>query len=212
MSIPLEDMEGPFQMSSSGPADGQSRRADAVRNRRLALEAAKTLLAQRKTAITVETIARQAGLGAATVVRAFGGKEALIDAAVADLLDPLIQRAHDAVTEPDPAAALRGFLLDLIDFQAAHWTMSEQLTGLQIPLTTARRAALRKALLDLTDRAREAGAIRTDLDPAVTTTMLGETAYAIARSSETSKELADAFVTVVMDGLHPQSAAARRHR
>ncbi|MEO3875821.1 TetR/AcrR family transcriptional regulator [Nonomuraea sp. B12E4] len=184
----------------------QPRRADAVRNRRLALEAAKTLLVQSGVTITVEAIARQAGLGAATIVRAFGTKDALIDAAVTDLLDPLIQRAHQALTEPDPAAALRRFLLDLIDFQAAHWVMSEQLTHLQIPLTAERRSALHQALLGMIDRAREAGAIRTDIDPAVVTVMLGEVVYAIARSSATPPALAHDFVTVLADGLRPQSS------
>ncbi|HUR07445.1 MAG TPA: helix-turn-helix domain-containing protein [Nonomuraea sp.] len=183
----------------------QPRRADAVRNRRLALEAAKTLLAQRGTTFTVEAIARQAGLGGATIVRAFGGKEALIDAAVADLLDPLIQRAHEAVGEPDPGAALRGFLLDLIDFQAAYWIMNEQLAGQQAPLTAERRTVLRQALLDMIDRARAAGVIRTDVDPAVVTVMLGEVIYTIARSDEASRGLAGSFVTVVMDGLRPRS-------
>jgi AcrR family transcriptional regulator len=181
------------------------RRADAVRNRRLALEATKTLLAQPGTTITVEAIARQAGLGAATIVRAFGTKDALIDAAVADLLEPLIQQAHQAAAEPDPAAALHRFLLDLIDFQAAHWIVSEQLTRLQVPLTSTRRAELRKALVDMILRAREAGVIRTDIDPDVATVMLGEAAYAIARSSDASPDLAASFVTVMMDGLRPRS-------
>ncbi|WP_433253309.1 TetR/AcrR family transcriptional regulator [Streptosporangium sp. CA-135522] len=192
-------------MSTPAAPGDQRRRADAVRNRQLALEAAKTLLAQRDATITVEAIARQAGLGAATVVRAFGNKEALIDAAVTDLLDPLIQRARDALSEPDPERALRCFLLDLIEFQSAHWVMSEQLRGLEVPSTTVQRAALRQAVLDMVSRARGAGAIRTDIDPAVATVMLGEVTYAIARSDEASRRLAEGFVTVVLDGLRPQS-------
>ncbi|MFC4587058.1 TetR/AcrR family transcriptional regulator [Sphaerisporangium corydalis] len=191
-------------MSTSDPGQTRPRRADAVRNRHLALEAAKSLLAQRGATVTVETIARRAGLGAATVVRAFGTKDALVDAAVADLLDPLIRRAGDALALPDPAAALRAFLLELIEFQAAHWIMSERVEGLEAPLTAARRAELRKVASGLIGRAREAGAIRTDIDMTVVTVMLGEVTYAIARSGEASPELAGAFVTVVMDGLRPR--------
>ncbi|MEO3805672.1 TetR/AcrR family transcriptional regulator [Nonomuraea sp. B1E8] len=207
MSIPVNDVEGAFQMSTPKAVEGRPRRADAVRNRRLALEAAKTLLARPETTLTVETIARQAGLGAATVVRAFGTKDALIDAAVADLLGPLIRRAQEALAEDDPGAALRGFLPELITFQAAHWIMSEQLEGLRVPLTTLRRAELRNTLRDLIGRAQDAGAIRADLHPAVTTVLLGEAAYAIARSNESSPELAAGFVTVMMDGLRPQPSA-----
>ncbi|WP_214415069.1 TetR/AcrR family transcriptional regulator [Sphaerisporangium fuscum] len=183
----------------------QPRRADAIRNRRLALDAAKLLLAQPGATVTVEAIARQAGLGAATIVRAFGTKDALIDTAVSDLLKPLIQRGTQAMTEADPAVALRGFLLELIDFQAAHWIMSEQLTRLQVPLTTARRAELSEILIGLIRRAREAGAIRSDIDPGILPLVLGETTYAIARSNGASSDLASSFVTVIMDGLRPPS-------
>ena len=58
---------------------GTGSRADAVRNRQLALNAAMALLARPDAALTVEVIAKEAGLGAATVVRAFGGKDALLD-------------------------------------------------------------------------------------------------------------------------------------
>ncbi|GAA4614733.1 TetR/AcrR family transcriptional regulator [Actinoallomurus liliacearum] len=174
-----------------------------MRNRRLALDATKTLLAQREATITVEAIARQAGLGAATVVRAFGNKEALVDAAVADLLDPFIQRARDTLSEPDPEQALRALLLDLIEFQSAHWIIGEQLRGLTVPLTTARRAVLRQTLDDLVAWARENGVVRDDIDATVVAMLLGEVSYAIARSDEASPRLTESFITVIMDGLRP---------
>lgn len=190
--------------TATGPAC-RGRRADAVRNRLLALEATKALLKRRDATITVEAIARQAGLGAATVVRAFGNKDALVDAAVAELLDPLIQRTRDARSDLDPRQALRAFLLDLIEFQSAHWIMSEQLRGMEAPLTTARRTTLREAFRELVAHTQEAGAVRTDIDSAVATTLLGEMAYSIARSDAASPQLADGFLTVIMDGLRPQS-------
>ncbi|WP_328398120.1 TetR/AcrR family transcriptional regulator [Nocardia sp. NBC_00416] len=183
----------------------QPKRADAVRNRRLALDATKTLLAQREASITVEAIARQAGLGAGTVVRAFGNKEALIDAAVADLLDPLIQRAEDTLSERDPGQALRVFLLDMIEFQSAHWVISEQLRGLKVPLTTARRAVLHQTLHDMIDRARQNGAVRRDIDTSVIAVLLGEMSYAVARSDDASRQLAESFIAIAMDGLHPRT-------
>jgi AcrR family transcriptional regulator len=78
--------EGGFQLSTADAPPPRRSRSDGVRNRQLALDATKLLLAQGGSAVTVEAIARQAGLGAGTVVRAFGGKEQLVDAAVADLL------------------------------------------------------------------------------------------------------------------------------
>ncbi|MFI6927199.1 TetR/AcrR family transcriptional regulator [Nonomuraea spiralis] len=186
----------------STPAEPR-RRADAVRNRRLALDAAMTLLAEPGATLTVEAIARRAGLGAATVVRAFGGKDALLDAAVSRLLQPVVRRARDLLAETTPYRALHTFLRELIAFQTAHHAVNDQLNGLDLPATTALRADLVAAVEEMTEGARRAGAIRTDLDPAVVTTLIGQTALAVARARPPSQALTDAYLTVLLDGLRP---------
>jgi AcrR family transcriptional regulator len=183
-------------------------RADAVRNRQRTLEAAKALLADPDAVITVEAIAAKAGVGAATVVRAFGGKEALIDAAVSGLLAPLVQRARDLLSEMAPERALRSFLGELIMFQAAHHVMNAQVEALDLPDTEAEQAGLHQVVLDMVTQARERGTIRTDLDATVTMTLIGECTYAIARSRANSPDLAASYLTILMDGLRPQRAPA----
>jgi AcrR family transcriptional regulator len=190
-------MEGAFQLSM---------RADAVRNRQLALQAATALLADPGTPLTVESIAKQAGLGAGTVVRAFGGKDALLDAAVSGLVEPVVRRARTLLAEAGPERALRTFLAELMAFQSAHYAISDQLGGLDMPATTELRRQLAQAVEDMIAGARADGAIRTDIDPAVTATLIGQTGYAIARTRPASPELADAFITVLMDGLRPRPA------
>lgn len=179
------------------------RRADAVRNRQLALEAATALTAEPGASLTVEAIAKRAGLGAATVVRAFGGKEPLLDAAVSGLLEPVVRRAEALLRESPPDQALRTFLAELIAFQAAHHAISDHLGGLDLPATTALRGRLVQVVEDMITGARDAGVIRTDLDPAVTGVLVGQAAYAIARTHPAPEGLADAFITVIMDGLRP---------
>jgi AcrR family transcriptional regulator len=193
-----------FQMSS---AVGGGRRADAVRNRQQALDAAIALLSEPGATLTVEAIAKRAGLGAGTVVRAFGGKDALLDAAVASLLEPVVARARDLLAQASPERALRTFLAELIAFQAAHHPISEQLGGLDLPATTALRAELVRTVENMITEARRDGAFRTDLAPGVIATLIGETAFAIARSSAASDELAAAYLTVIMDGLRPRDLA-----
>ena len=188
---------------SSGVGGG--RRADAVRNRELARDAAIALLSEPGSTITVETIAKRAGLGAGTVVRAFGGKDALVDAAVASLLEPLVARARDLLARTSPEQALRVFLAELIAFQAAHHTISEQFGGLDLPATTRLRAELVQAVEDMIAGARRDGAVRTDLAPGVVAVLIGESAFAIARASGPSGgDLAAAYLTVLMDGLRPR--------
>ncbi len=191
-------------MSTSTASRSPRNRADAVRNQQRVLEATKALLSDMGTSVTVEAISRKAGVGAATVVRSFGNKEALIDAALADLLEPIVQRARDALSEPSSEIAIRGFLLELIAFQSKHWIMGEQLRELDLPATTAQRAALRKAGLRLVSRARDNGTIRTDIDANVTAVLIGEATYAIARSESASPKLFESYVSVLMDGLRPQ--------
>ena len=203
MHIPVDYVEGPFQLSTP---TGSRRRADAVRNRMLSLEAATALLAEPGTPLTVEAIATRAGLGAATVVRAFGGKDALLDAAVSRLLEPVVRRARDLLTETTPYQARRTFLRELLAFQAAHHPINDQLGGLDLPATTALRADLVAAVGEMIEGARRDGAVRTDLDPAVTTTLIGQTALAIARAQPSSPDLVDAYLTVLLDGLSPQGS------
>ncbi|MFF1872603.1 TetR/AcrR family transcriptional regulator [Kitasatospora herbaricolor] len=200
MSAPIEYVEEAFHLSTAAEP---GRRADAVRSRALALDAATTLLAEPGAALTVEAIAKRAGLGAATVVRAFGGKDALLDAAVSRLLEPVVRRARDLIAAGPPAQALFAFLRELIDFQAAHHAISSQLDGLDLPATTTLRAGLVGAMAEMIQGARRDGAIRTDLDLAVTTTMISQTAFAVARAQPTSPHLTDAYLKVLFDGLRP---------
>ncbi|NUT34393.1 MAG: helix-turn-helix transcriptional regulator [Hamadaea sp.] len=177
------------------------RRADAVRNRQLALDAATALLTEPATALTVEAIARRAGLGAGTVVRAFGGKDALLDAAVSDLLRPVVDRAKELRGQTTPERALRTFLAELMDFQSAYHGIGDVLRGLAVPATTELRAELESAVRELIVGAQRAGTIRTDLKPDILTDLIGQTAFAIARSDG---RLTDAYLTVLMDGLRPE--------
>ncbi|MFE0653529.1 TetR/AcrR family transcriptional regulator [Streptomyces sp. NPDC059534] len=188
-------------MSTPG-SDG--RRADAVRNRKTALQAATELLSEPGAALTVEAIAKRAGLGAGTVVRAFGGKDALLDAAVAGLLEPVVLRARDLCESAAAGVSLHTFLTEHIAFQAAHQAINDQLTGLNLPATTTRRAELVTAVEEMIRHGQREGVIRADLDAALLTTLVGQTAYAVARVHPTAPDLTDAYLAVLMDGLRPR--------
>jgi AcrR family transcriptional regulator len=77
---------------TSDPAEDASRprRRDAERNRRRIIDAAREVLAERGLALTLNEVARHAGLGVGTVYRHFPDKDHLIDAALADQLEALV--------------------------------------------------------------------------------------------------------------------------
>ncbi|SKC81077.1 transcriptional regulator, TetR family [Krasilnikoviella flava] len=183
---------------------GKALRADALRNRRRALDAATALLAEPGGPPKVEAIAERAGMGAGTVVRAFGGKDALMDAAVAELLEPLVLRGRQILERDGGPTALRAFLAELMAFQAAHYAVNDQLAGLDLPATTALRAELVRVVDAMLGEGREQGAIRSDIDPVLVTSLVGETAFTIAKASHGTPELAEAYLEVLMDGLRPR--------
>jgi AcrR family transcriptional regulator len=196
-------MEWRFQLSTSSE---RPPRADALRNRQRALDAASALLAEPGATLTVEAIAKRAGLGAGTVVRAFGGKDALMDAAVAELLEPIVAQGREHLERDGGAKALRAFLSELMAFQAAHYAVSDELGGLDLPATGALRAELVHLLDAMLAQARERGEVRSDIAPALTSVFVGEAAFAIAKASPANPGLGEAFIKVLLDGLHPRNA------
>jgi len=177
-----------------------------VRNRELALRAAKELMAEPGSTITVEAIAHRAGLGAATVVRAFGNKDSLLDAAVAALLAPIAQRAGKLSESLPGEQALRTFLPELMEFHATHYAIDEQLLGLELPATSEAHAALISAVEQMITQGRKTGGIRSDLDSGVIASLIAGTTHAVTRSTPRNRRLSEAYVSVLMDGLAPRPA------
>jgi AcrR family transcriptional regulator len=69
----------PADLTGHPPLDGPQERGDAARNRRLLLEAARTLMAQRSPEdVTTEDIAAAAGVGKGTLFRRFGSRAGLM--------------------------------------------------------------------------------------------------------------------------------------
>ncbi|GAB91060.1 TetR/AcrR family transcriptional regulator [Gordonia rhizosphera] len=79
---------------------GETERADAARNRRLLLAAAKNLIdTQGAAAVTMDAVAREAGVGKGTVFRRFGSRTGLM-IALLDHSEAEIQRAYLFGPEP----------------------------------------------------------------------------------------------------------------
>jgi AcrR family transcriptional regulator len=105
--------------------DGSTLRSDAVRNRKRLLEAAARIAAERgAAAITMETVAAEAGVGKGTVSRRFGDRNGLLQA----LLDHSeIQFQEAFLSGPPPlgpgigaAARLRAFGPAVLRHEHAH--------------------------------------------------------------------------------------------
>lgn len=88
------------ELGSSLPVSGECERADAARNRRLLLDAAVTLIERHGAAgVTMDALAREAGVGKGTVFRRFGNRTGLMRALL-DHSETELQQAFIAGPPP----------------------------------------------------------------------------------------------------------------
>ena len=85
-------------------------RADAARNRKQLLEVATRVFASADTEPSLREIAREAGVGIATLYRHFPTREALVAAVYADQVSRLTEGARELLMALPPAEALRRWM------------------------------------------------------------------------------------------------------
>jgi AcrR family transcriptional regulator len=148
----------------TGP-DGRPLRKDAEANRSRLLRAAAELFAERGLQVTLNDIARRAGVGVGTAYRRFANKEEVIDALFEQRLEQVAAIGEHALAEPDPWRGLATYLEQILQLQLK----DRGLTGIinhpslgQHRLTEAGER-IGPVLNRLVDRARQQGSLREDL-------------------------------------------------
>jgi AcrR family transcriptional regulator len=134
-------------------------RADAVRNRERVLAAARDAFATDGPGVSLDDVARRAGVGAGTVHRHFPTKDALFVAVIADRLHRLAAEAGNLAGAEDPGAAFFAFFAELADQARENLALSAALAAATDRAATD-RAATDRAATDraATDALRAAGA------------------------------------------------------
>src|ERR1700723_999034 len=143
-------------------------RADAVRNRELVLEAAKSVFSAGGPDASLEAVARRAGVGIGTLYRHFPTRESLYEAVYRREVQQLSELAEQLKNEAAPVDALRRWLRSNVEFVATKKGMSAAL-ALAVQRSSELSAfsfdRLTKAIGALLDRAVAAGEIRSDISP-----------------------------------------------
>src|SRR5579862_4294585 len=85
-------------------------RADATRNRDQLLEVASRVFVAAGTEPSMRAIAREAGVGIATLYRHFPTRESLVDAVYHDQVERLTVGASELLAELPPAEAMRRWM------------------------------------------------------------------------------------------------------
>jgi AcrR family transcriptional regulator len=143
-------------------------RADAERNRRLILDVAARVFAERGLSATLNDIAHEAGLGVGTVYRRFADKEALVDALFDAKFSTLVDLARQAGDAPTAGEGLRAYIWGAAEARTRDRGLAQMLAGAGTPgeEAEAKRRMLHGLVEDLVARAQAEGSVRADLDAA----------------------------------------------
>ena len=141
-------------------------RADARRNREKLLAAAVAAFAESGTDVSLEAIAKRAGVGIGTLYRHFPTREALVEAAYLNELDRLTGSADELLAAMAPDAALAEWMDRFVTYAEAKRGMKAALQAAAARsdlFANARRQQL-DAIGKLLDAGVAAGSIRADVD------------------------------------------------
>jgi len=108
-------------------ADGRPLRADAQRNRDRLLAVAARAFSGDAPDVTLESIARDAGVGIGTLYRHFPSRESLVEALYRKELDELCASAAALLAARSPERALRAWMDRFADYVAAKREMADAL-------------------------------------------------------------------------------------
>lgn len=149
---------------SMTPAD-RALRADAERNRRRLLDAAQALFRERGLDVGVAEIAQRAGVGRGTLFRNFPTKQDLIAAIVIDRMGEATEYGRKLLDAPDAGEALFSFLEEVVGRQQLDRCLFDAVadTFLANQDIRAAHAEIVGGLEELLTRAKDAGAVRSDV-------------------------------------------------
>ncbi|MFI6932817.1 TetR/AcrR family transcriptional regulator [Streptomyces sp. NPDC050287] len=151
---------------SDGPAV-QPLRSDAERNRERIIAAARTVFARDGLNASMASVAREAGVGIATMFRRFPTKEELVDAVFSDRMGAYADVVSVALDDPDPWNGFVGYIEAACAMQAADSGFADILT-MTFPAAKVlerRRNEAYEAMVRLIGRAKATGRLREDFDP-----------------------------------------------
>ena len=146
--------------------DARALRADASRNREALLAAATRAFASAEAEPSMRAIAREAGVGIATLYRHFPTRESLVDAVYHDQVGRLTLGARDLLEQVPPAEALRRWMDLFGDWLMTKHGMIDTLLAMiesgEIALAQT-RAELLDVITGILDAGRAAGDLRADV-------------------------------------------------
>lgn len=143
-------------------------RADAQRNRDRILEVAKDAFTRSGVNISLDEVAKQAGIGAGTLYRHFPTREVLLEEVYRTEVEKLAAAERKFAETMAPIEALRAWMLLFVDYIATKQIIAPALNSIvrePCKLFETSGVLVTEAIGALVKRAIKSGDIRPDLDP-----------------------------------------------
>jgi AcrR family transcriptional regulator len=187
---------------------GRPMRKDAARNRTRVLDAARELFAEQGLGVTLNDVAHHAGVGVGTVYRRFPDKTQLIEEIFEQQIGDLLALMEEAVEDPDPWRGLTGFLESNLELQTRDRALREIIMG--TPEGAQRVGQIRERMFplgsELVQRAKDAGALRADFQPADLPILILMLTAVVDAARDVQPELWRRYLAVVIQGLRADPA------
>jgi len=186
-------------MADGAKGAGRKPRADAQRNREHLLAAAKKAFAEKGATVSLEEIARAAGVGIATLYRHFPTRDALVEQVYRSETEQLATAAERLAAELPPVEALRQWMRLFVGYLATKHIMADALgtlVGGAADLYAVSGTMIKTTITTLAQRAAESGAIRLDIDPLDLLRAIGGITYIAAEPGweENARRLVDILI------------------
>jgi AcrR family transcriptional regulator len=182
-------------------------RADAQRNRDRLLEVAVRAFSQEGPDVTLEAIAKEAGVGIGTLYRHFPTREALVEAAYRNELERLCDAASELLEVKPPDQALRDWMDHFVDYMATKRGMADALRAVVAsggnPYAHS-RDRLVGTIGTLLQAGGADGTVRSDVQPDDVLASLS--GVSLTTSDPARREQARRLLDLLMDGLRYRAA------
>jgi AcrR family transcriptional regulator len=192
-----------------GPtASARKPRADGQRNRERLVDSAKTAFADLGADVSLEEIARRAGVGIGTLYRHFPTRDAVVEAVYRREVQQLGDAARRLVDQLPAGEALHEWMRLFVDYIATKKVIAAALgaiVGGAGELYAFSGARITGAMALLVEHAVAAGDIRSDADPNDLLRALVGFTYGAA--SPGWRDSALRLIDILMDGLRPMRGA-----
>ncbi|WP_436758556.1 TetR/AcrR family transcriptional regulator [Streptosporangium sp. V21-05] len=193
-------------MSATGP---RPLRADARRNRERLLEVAVRAFSHDGPDVTLDAIAKAAGVGIGTLYRHFPTREALIEEAYRSELNKLCDVVPDLLATMPPDEATRAWMDRFVDYMTTKRGMAD---ALRVVIASGgnpyeqSRGRLIEAITTLLGAGAAAGTVRSDVEPVDVIVSMG--GVSLAAGEPEQRDQARRLLDLLMDGLRYRATAA----